>query len=408
MRLSPQQEAGVKLGRQWLRAALAGATSQLVFRVLGFAGTGKSTLIKYLTEDVNQDRYNILYCAPTGKAAKVMRSKGCPGAITIHRALYRVNEKGTYHLDELLHKRDLALRADDLQAVADLDEKIKREEERLRKLSFSVSDRAPALEADLIVIDEASMVGSKIGNDLLSLGIPILIQGDPGQLPPIEDHAIFMDDNPDVMLTEVHRQALDSGILQLLTEVRSGGTYGLGKYGDDCLIVKHKTEGNTERVLRADQVLVGRNDTRRNSNYTIRQARGREGTYPVLGDKLICRNNNYDLDLINGSQWTCLVPGEKRGHILADVTMMSLDGDPNLTTDMHACIFEGEWPSIKKRRDAELFEFGDAITVHLSQGSQWDDVCVLNESHRMHQGRDWRWEYTAFSRAAKNLTVVMM
>ena len=91
----------------------------------------------------------VKFAAFTGKAASVMRGKGCHGASTIHSLIYRARESG---------------------------EEIP---------SFDLWDEAPASKAELIIIDECSMVDAELGRDLLSFGVPLLVLGDPAQLPPI-------------------------------------------------------------------------------------------------------------------------------------------------------------------------------------------------------------------------------
>lgn len=399
---SPQQEAGIRKGRAWVQAVLAGTTQQRLFRVFGFAGTGKSTLTQELVGDVR----GVLYCAPTGKAAQVMRTKGSAGAMTIHRALYKVSQKGTSVLEELMADLAKTLKDPDHTEgdVAKLKQLIVEEEERVKQLSFYVNPEAPANEADLIVIDEGSMVGSRIGEDLMSLGIPILVQGDPGQLPPVKDRSYFMDGEPDVFLTEIHRQARDSGILRLATDIRENRNYRVGDYGPDCRVVRKGAEGNRERVLAADQMLVHSNKNRRDANYTIRKARGREGNMPLVGDKLICLQNNHDLDIMNGSQWVCDEEGVRRGNVFVNVGVQPLDkdGPPPYTLDMHASYFGGSDPSRRDWRSAEHFDFGEAITIHKAQGSQWPRVYMLDDCERF----DAQLLYTGVTRGAVDVTLV--
>ena len=139
-----------------------------VFRLFGYAGTGKTTLARHFAEHADGE---VKFAAFTGKAASVMRGKGCKGASTIHSLIYRARESG---------------------------EEIP---------SFDLWDEAPASKAELIVIDECSMVDAELGRDLLSFGVPLLVLGDPAQLPPIQGGGFFTEAEPDVMLTEVHRQA---------------------------------------------------------------------------------------------------------------------------------------------------------------------------------------------------------
>src|SRR5262249_42181010 len=147
-----------------------------IFRLFGYAGTGKTTLARHLAEDVDG---KVAYAAFTGKAALVMRRKGCAGASTIHSLIYRPRDSGE------------------------------------EAPSFELWDGAPASRAELIVIDECSMVDPDLGRALLSFGVPVLVLGDPAQLPPIQGGGFFTDAEPDAMLTEVHRQAADDPIIHL-------------------------------------------------------------------------------------------------------------------------------------------------------------------------------------------------
>ena len=83
----------------------------------------------------------------------------------------------------------------------------------------------------LIVLDEVSMVGDQMACDLMSFGKPILVVGDPGQLPPIQGEGAFTKDMPDVMLTEIHRQAAESAVIRLATMARQGEPIGFGRNG---------------------------------------------------------------------------------------------------------------------------------------------------------------------------------
>src|SRR5262249_58130307 len=122
-----------------------------------------------------------------------------------------------------------------------------------------------ARRTQLIVIDEASMVNEKIGRDLLRFGVPIIVIGDPAQLPPVEGAGFFTTDEPDFMLTEIHRQARDSPIIKMATIVREGGLLPVGDYGDGSRVI-HLNDYKDYRDVPVDQILVGRNVTRRNIN----------------------------------------------------------------------------------------------------------------------------------------------
>src|ERR1700690_4535608 len=196
---SPPQDDALKAVGQWLKAKPGANGTPQVFRLFGYAGTGKTTLAKHLAEHVDGE---VKFAAFTGKAASVMRGKGCVGASTIHALIYRARESG----EEIPN--------------------------------FDLWDEAPASKAALIVIDECSMVDAELGRDLLSFGVPVLVLGDPAQLPPIQGGGFFTEAEPDVMLTEVHRQAEGNPIIRLSMDIRPGGYLEPGRYGETEVIAK--------------------------------------------------------------------------------------------------------------------------------------------------------------------------
>ena len=244
---SPHQDAALNAVATWLKDK-PGSNGKQVFRLFGYAGTGKTTLARHLAEHADGE---VKFAAFTGKAASVMRGKGCKGASTIHSLIYRARESG---------------------------EEIP---------SFDLWDEAPASKAELIVIDESSMLDAELGRDLLSFGVP-LGAGDPAQLPPIQGGGFFTEAEPDAML-EVHRQAADNPIIRLSMDIRAGEYLEPGRYGETEVLAK--ADLDPQRVLEADQVLVGRNATRRAYNNRMRERRGFDGEFPDAGDKLVCLRN---------------------------------------------------------------------------------------------------------------------
>jgi ATP-dependent exoDNAse (exonuclease V) alpha subunit len=362
MTWSPQQDAALKAVADWLRRG-----DRPVFRLFGYAGTGKTTLAKHIAETVDGD---VAFGAYTGKAALVLRTKGCPDASTIHSMIYRSRES-----DE-------------------------------NGPQFVLNRQSPASKADLIVIDECSMVDEELGRDLLSFGQPVLVLGDPAQLPPVKGGGFFTDAEPDVMLTEVHRQARDNPIIRLSMTIRDGGRLPLGRHGESRVLSRREIDA--AEVTRADQVLVGLNRTRRLYNARIREILGFRDPMPAAGEKLVCLRNDKTKGLLNGGTWTVqalrppknglvrldLVPEDERRRRPVEVTVL-----PEF--------FEGredETP-LPARRESDEFTYGYALTVHKAQGSQWDDVMLFDESYAFREHRS-RWLYTAITRAAERVTVV--
>jgi exodeoxyribonuclease V len=362
---TPHQDAALTAASNWLKGARGRAS---IFRLFGYAGTGKTTLVKHIAEGVDG---KVLFAAFTGKAACVMRSKGCHSASTIHSLIYRARESGE------------------------------------ETPSFELWNDAPASKAKLIIIDECSMVDAELARDLMSFGVPLLVLGDPAQLPPISGGGYFTDAEPDAMLTEVHRQAQDDPIVRLSMEIRAGHPLTQGQYGETQVVRRDALD--PKRVLDADQVLVGRNVTRRAYNERLRERRGFADALPMAGDKMACLRNNRSKGMFNGGLWMVkerpkprrqiirmhLKPDEDLGERLIKVSVR-----PECFT---GTIEEFDWP---QRKAYDEFDFGYVLTVHKAQGSQWDDVVLFDESGAFPDNRD-RWLYTGVTRAAKRLTIVV-
>ena len=191
---SPQQDQALKNIATWLKAG-----HPQIFRLFGYAGTGKTTLARHIAEGIDGD---VVFAAYTGKAALVLRNKGCDDARTIHSLIYRAQ---------------------------DVDAEVP---------SFVINEQSPANEAALIIIDECSMVDEELGRDLLSFGRPVLVLGDPAQLPPVKGGGFFTEAEPDFMLTEVHRQEADNPIVRMSMIVREGGRLERGTYGESRVIAR--------------------------------------------------------------------------------------------------------------------------------------------------------------------------
>src|SRR6516225_1111855 len=180
--------------------------------------------------------------------------------------------------------------------------------------SFELWGEAPASKARLIVIDECSMVDAELARDLMSFGVPLLVLGDPAQLPPIQGGGFFTDAEPDAMLTEVHRQAQDDPIVRLSMAIRAGSPLQQGRYGATEVVRRDALD--PARVLGADQILVGRNATRRAYNARLRERRGFVDALPMAGDKLVCLRNNRRKGLFNGGLWVVRERPKARRQII--------------------------------------------------------------------------------------------
>ena len=400
MNWSPQQREALAAVQNWIERR-----SSPVFYLAGYAGTGKTTLAR---EFALASGLQTEFVAFTGKAALVLQQKGCPDARTIHSLIYQPVIKSKATLLEL--QEALAELGPDDPAREDLERELAAEEQRLRSPSFTRRESSAIEDAELVVCDEVSMLGRQMGEDLLSYRVPLLVLGDPAQLPPVRECGYFTDRDPDFLLTEVHRQAVDSPVLAMATEVREGHPLPLGERGSSRVVESVNLQ---EAMSEHDQVICGKNKTRRAINRQFRKRLGRTSDLPQAGDRLVCLRNDRDkeggMSVLNGSFWNVLSvarvseDGETVNLIIEDADE---PGIPRIVTAWtHHFLGRGDDLPWFRARDHQEFDYGYAITCHKAQGSQWARVLVYDESWVFRQDRH-KWLYTAITRASESVTIV--
>ncbi|MGE0424951.1 MAG: ATP-dependent RecD-like DNA helicase [Reyranellaceae bacterium] len=421
---SPQQVDAIRTIVDWYGTP---NRQQQVFRLFGYAGVGKSTITRHAIDALGLDtrtRGNwvaggVLFAAFTGKAALVMTRKGTP-ASTIHSLIYRVSEatpeeiarveKELADLQEGLGRMGPAERAFALTQIRHLELRLA----DIHEPRFVLNEQSSVRDAELIVLDEVSMVGAEMASDLLAFGKPILVLGDPGQLPPIKGQGAFTDAAPDVMLTEIHRQAETSAVVRLATMAREGQPIPYGAH--DAFVWKmRRSDVGPHQLLKGGQVICGRNNTRRDLNTAMKAAAGYPTVYPQgNGEKIICLKNRHDLGLVNGmflhladicdetamafsaAVWTedgDAVPGRQwfyKGHF-DDHVAFDADRLRRDWRDMRGLV-ESVW--------------GYAITCHKAQGSSWENVIVYDDGLSRTAEDRARWLYTAITRAERGLVIL--
>ena len=374
MEFSSKQAQALTEVSRWLKRG-----DSPIFRLFGYAGTGKTTLARHFAEGVDGE---VLFAAFTGKAAQVLRTRGAPKASTIHSLIYRPRGEETVEDEETGAKSVMP--------------------------TFALNRQSAVAKAALIIIDECSMVDEALGSDLMSFGTPILVLGDPGQLPPISGGGFFTEHEPDVLLDQVHRQARDNPIIDMAQTVREGGELMIGNYGHGGSVIGRE-DVDAELVLEADQVLVGTNRTRRRYNTRLRQLKGFVGPLPAAGDKLVCLRNDPKKGLLNGSLWTVLSAPRSAKTAMNLLIKTEDEGieQASAKVKLLKAVFEEPETEIawKVRRRHDDFDFGYALTVHKAQGSQWQNVVLFDESYAFREHRQ-RWLYTAITRAVERLTIV--
>lgn len=442
--LTDEQKEGVRRTVDWFKNH---SKEQQIWRVFGYAGVGKSTIVKQALLDMGislieppkkgeedldgRDSVQpIAYAATyTGKASMVLRRKGTP-ARTIHSLIYSVSEateeavdKAKAEITKLQAEEQLARAAGDRDSftlTVMIEDKIAKLKE-MKRPKFGLNPDSPVKGAKLIVIDEASMAPEDMGYHLLSFGVPVLVLGDPGQLSPIKGEGFFTQATPDVMLTQIHRQAADSPIIKLATMARQGQWIDFGRYSDQVWKMR-KNDVDRELLASADQVICGKNDTRLMLNNALRSLSGRSGEMPLPEDKIICIKNHNEAGLINGMFLTLSDIQRERADVMScrihddlnqPVGIKRRDGEYERFS-MYMGHFQDHVELERDRHDRDwklkkgLVEatFGYAITCHKAQGSGWPVVAVWDDGLGRTREDRARWLYTAISRAEDGLLIV--
>jgi ATP-dependent exoDNAse (exonuclease V) alpha subunit len=393
--LSDDQE----VARAAIHAAMGDGARRLTMS--GPAGSGKTTLMRTLIDDLEGKGRAVTLLAPTGKAAARLRDLTGRDTSTIHRAIYkRIIEKP----DGNVEFRD---------------------------------PRSAAQAGAVVICDEASMIGQTLYRDLagaLPASAVLICVGDREQLPPVNDTWGADFGAPTALLTKVHRQAETSPIIRLATTIRHGGDWRTIRPEPGYVRRRSNVAGAagwlaTMRALGVDATLLTfSNRTRAELNRATRAARGHVGEL-VVGDVIVCTRNAHALGIANGETRTVDDFGYTVIDRVADdgwemepwldaAAVSFVEGGEALIFAEH--LADGVPPSLWSRVRAEvdprsaprlmMAEFGEALTVHKSQGSQWDNVGVVYDSMlagmaqrdpELHR----RILYTAATRAAKELTI---
>lgn len=424
--LSDKQRAAIATIKDWYQNR---TKEQQVCRVFGYAGVGKSTIVKYAIDELglSTDRPGeVLYAAFTGKAALVMTRKGTP-ASTIHSLVYRVSEATPQEIEKLekeaadiragLHTLSVAERLFEEARLRSLELRLK----DAHKPRFVLNSESAVRDCKLLVLDEVSMVGEEMARDLLAFGKPTLVLGDPGQLPPVRGEGAFDTPTPDVLLTEVHRQAGESAVLRLATLAREGKWIPYGHH-DDFVWKMRRTDVGPEQLLKADQVICGKNATRIQLNVGMKRAAGFDTVFPGgNGEKLICLKNRNDVGLVNGMFISLDGIKDDGDEIAFTASITSEDGKQIGGANGKGERFriwrgpfldhvspdpDRERREYHKKRTAVECVWGWAITCHKSQGSSWPNIVIYDDGLGRTAEDRARWLYTAITRAERGLVLL--
>lgn len=359
------------------------------------AGSGKTTLVKFIVEalvGLGVDKEKIGYATYTGKAAQVLIDKGNKNAVTLHKLLYKA---------------------------------------RLMPNGHYKFEPKPVIEYDVVIVDECSMAPASIIKQLAKHKCYCIFCGDPGQLPPVsKDDDNHLLDHPHVFLDEIMRQAQDSGIIRLSMLIRNGASIR-GFNSEDAKVIgsSHITD---EEFLKADINLCATNATRNKLNQYIRHLNDFSGDIPNENEKVICLHNEWDDISFGGNALTNGCIGYLTNIYESNITYPywvykkrslpvicgnfvtetkddfgTLHLDKGIFKDGKTTLLDADKFKVKKAKLTlpKEFDYAYAITCHKAQGSQWDDVLVLEEGFPYSKEEHARWLYTAVTRASKNVII---
>lgn len=410
-----------------------------VFALGGWAGTGKTTLVKALAAALG---VRVVYGAPTHKAAAVLRRK-----LTGHQACeVRTYHSLVYHMHAIYHcavtgrivrrvvDNCTCGQSDACECPARFDPCQTRITHQCRVQEELTPERREYLAGhrEIVIIDEASMLSPEQVADIRSFGLPVILVGDNGQLPPVKAEMNPWIRNPDVELTQIHRQGADSGILQAAHDVRRHGYMRRNTYGTGDAVrmpFSHEAiEGVLERFTPGPNRLVvtATNEIRSHFNeYWHGEGPVREGdrvvalggqTYEAL--RAVAEGTGYratsDFLLVhNGMTGTVLDVTDNGGPMLDMI--VQLDDHP-LATPIHpVCLLiagaaraqfgaqQDLWKNSPERpKGSRLWDYAYALTAHKAQGSEFDQVIVIDSGTQSYA----QWLYTSITRAKEAVLVL--
>lgn len=337
-----QQLYAINTAVNWYRGWINHEHAQQVFCLTGYAGTGKTSCAAIIAELCVGSKM-VTYIAPTGKAAARLREKGCFGARTLHQFIYRYAGEN-----------------DELDPIF------------LDKGSLDVTPQ-------LVIMDESSMVGEYDERNLLSKRLPVLALYDPGQVPPVKARQVFDKERADIILDKIERNA--GNIVRASMFIRDGKRLPPREYDD--FVVRRGSEVSDEdykTFLDDDSVIIcATNSLRQKCNRRARRLLGFDGLIPGIGEKIVATANQHAHGIMNGEQCVVLAFKEMpEGCESEDWDEMLMVQVRMLGTGYVRWVEFNpvSWDEDPDRRAAAMksaggFDYGYALTIHKSQGSEW-------------------------------------
>jgi exodeoxyribonuclease-5 len=438
--LTEEQLRGIDAFAKWYQHGIKhGFGKRPTWKLSGPAGSGKSTIALYALQAAGLDPWGseVAKVAYTGKASMVMAQKGLVGSRTIHSSIYIPSDDVDEQIKEM-RSRLLKLRGSFGSVPAEERDRVTAEINQISADIKTLQERSDdstqwilnpngvVANSKLVLCDEGSMVGGKVQIDLESYDVPVFYLGDGFQLQPIYDDdnttSVFFDGNGknlpvDYELTQIHRQAEGSPIIRYsraLRENRRDEISFIGKMvGDDgsLFIRVPRSKITHDHLAAAEQIIVGKNDTRHQINEQVRELLKRTSPYPEDGDRLIFLKNNKEYSIVNGmmarAEGEYYAYSEKSQTIKVDV---ELEDGRQITAPVLVPYFQApgdkdalyDAPGWSRKANLHA-DYSYAITAHKSQGSQYESGIALEEPVARTEEDRRRWLYTTYTRFARRV-----
>lgn len=385
MILSDEQSTALTLITDWIKTPIE---TKQIFILGGIAGSGKSSLLRYIQNETNLKAVSMVY---TGQASLRMREVGITDAKTIHSTIFNTRKDAD---------------GNPIFTLKTLDEL----EEDTGKF-------------DYFIVDECSMIDEKMFMNILSFKKKVLFVGDYEQLPPITGNAIL--DACDYRLTKCHRTALDNPIIWLSDKIRNGKFRLSNKTLGKTVLITNKED--VELMQRADQVISSQHKHRIRINDMLRRLDNKDEEL-VVGDKVVCKKNNWkfksyspllkdNISLVNGMIGTI---EEIHGNDVATfydmyknqhkIPTIKFDFKPQLDINTYNTV-EADYSSLLNDRkqgykfdtkELHFFEYAYCLSLYGCQGSEFKKVYY---QHKPFGSVDIRKKqlYTAVTRSKEKL-----
>lgn len=401
------------------------------FWLAGKAGTGKSSCLRFILDALGLSEQDYVICAPSNKAVGVLMSKGFDTAQTVARVAREARVSGP--------------RAGEFRALSAALRKAKTDGDRkeckelLKQLSeirlsgdvYWTNSAKIGARVKLIIVDEASMLSVRDARSLAETKSPVLLVGDRNQLLSVntsgnkEDDSVVAGKAPQAELTEIIRQSGDGSIVSAAEKILEDARYLFHDFPENETVRDDLTGESITRITdptehEVDQYLAYSNNQ---CFRHIAQARSHKGSLPEPGDRLLAYSNMGDIvksqiygvvectDEKNGlvhlvlTDEAGIIEGNIHTYCPKEVFKKSLSNKERLKI-----LGNGGTASAPGIDEINMFYFADCITVHKSQGGQWNRVGVyLPQSTyyvRIPYDTLRRIKYTAVTRAKKELFVL--